>query len=172
MHKILHFLRINIPFAWDEQVQYTFYALKQALTSAPLLYPPEFTKDFILYVSTFENAIAGVLVQEDDACQEHVIYYVSHKNFGPSLCYSHEEKMALVVVFLVQKLRHYILMIRTQVVVDSNPMHYLLTHHLIEGHAAKWIVFLQGYDLESVPPKSTKDLALASLMEGFPSSFT
>ena len=80
----------NIPFVWDEQVKDTFDALKQALTSSPLFSPPDFTKEFILYVSTSENTITGVLVQEDDACQEHVIYYVSKKIYGPPLRYSHK----------------------------------------------------------------------------------
>ena len=57
--------------------------MKQALPFTLLFSPPDFTKDFILYLSAFENAIIGVFVQEDDARQEHVIYYVSQNIFGP-----------------------------------------------------------------------------------------
>ena len=69
VHEFLCLVRTNIHFVWDEQVQAAFDALKQALTSAPRLSPPNFTKEFILYVSAYENAIIGVLVQEDDAFQ-------------------------------------------------------------------------------------------------------
>ena len=62
---------------WDQQAQESFDALKQALASAPLLLAPDFTQDFILYVSASDNAIAEFLVQEDDARHEHVIYYIS-----------------------------------------------------------------------------------------------
>ena len=55
---------------------------------------------------------------------------------------------------------------------DSNPMHYLFIHLLVQGHVAKWIVILQEYDLEFVTPKRTKALALASLMADFPPSST
>ena len=72
-------LYTKIPFIWDQQAQESFKALKQALASAPLLSPPYFTRDFILYVSASENAIAEVLVQEEDARHEHVIYYISQK---------------------------------------------------------------------------------------------
>ena len=82
-------------------------------------------------MSTSENAIAGVLVQEDDARQEHVIYFVSQKISRRPLCYSHEENMALTIVFLVQNLRHYILLSQNWVVAYSNPMFYLLIHFLI-----------------------------------------
>ena len=108
-----------------------FVALKQALASAPLLSAPDFTRDFILYVSASNNAIARVLVQEEDAHHEHVIYYIGQKLTGPPLHYSPEEKLALSIVFLAQKLRHYIIANHTRVVVDSNPMWYLLSHRLL-----------------------------------------
>ena len=51
---------------------------------------------------------------------------------------------------------------------DSNPMRYLLSHHLLQGRAAKWVVVLQEFDLEFVSPKSTKALALVTLMPDLP----
>ena len=56
----------KIPFVWDQQAQESFEELKQALASAPLLLPQDFTQGFIIYLSALGNAIAGVLVQEDD----------------------------------------------------------------------------------------------------------
>ena len=53
-------------------------------------------------MSTSENAIAGVFVQEYDARQEHVIYYVNQNLSGPPLRYSHEDNMALNVIFSIQ----------------------------------------------------------------------
>ena len=51
---------------------------------------------------------------------------------------------------------------------DSNPMRYLLSHRLLQGHVDKWVVVLQELDLEFVSPKSTKALALAALMTDLP----
>ena len=100
IYGFIHLLCTKFPFVWDQQAQESFDALKQALTSAPLLLAPDFTWDFILYVSALENAIVGVLVQEDDACHEHVIYYISQKLTSPPLWYSPEEKLSLTVIFL------------------------------------------------------------------------
>ena len=50
-----------------------FEDLKKALTQAPLISPPDFSQDFILYISASEYAVSGVLVQEDASRQEHVI---------------------------------------------------------------------------------------------------
>ena len=51
---------------------------------------------------------------------------------------------------------------------DSNPMRYLLSRHLLQGQATKWVVVLQEFDLEFMSPKSTKALALATLMTDLP----
>ena len=80
------------------------------------------------------------------------------------MSYAHEEKLALVVVFSVQKLRHYILMRSTKVVTDSNPMAFLLSRRILNGKYAHWFVILQEFDLEFVTPKSKKGLALAELI--------
>ena len=69
VHGFLCLLHTNIPFVWDENAQGAFDALQQALNSTPLLSPPNFTKEFILYVSVSKNSITKVLVQEDDARQ-------------------------------------------------------------------------------------------------------
>ena len=51
---------------------------------------------------------------------------------------------------------------------NSNPMWYLLSCCLLQGRVAKWVVVLQEFDLEFVSPKSTKALALATLMTDLP----
>jgi hypothetical protein len=45
----MRLLQKNTPFIWDDIAQCSFNALKHALTHAPLLHPPEYTKDYILY---------------------------------------------------------------------------------------------------------------------------
>jgi len=41
-------LKKDIPFHWDEATQHSFNALKHALTTAPLLWPPNYNKDFFI----------------------------------------------------------------------------------------------------------------------------
>ena len=97
-----------------------------------------------------------------------MIYYVSKNLAGPPVSYSHEEKLSLAVVFSIQKLHHYILMCSTKVVIDSNPMAFLLSHRILNGKYACWFVILQEFDLEFVTPKSKKGLVLAELISDFP----
>ena len=73
----MRLLKKGVPFFWDDFAQRSFDALKKALTYAPILIPPDYSKDFLLYLAAAESTIGMVLVQEDDALAEHVIYYLS-----------------------------------------------------------------------------------------------
>ena len=81
----MRLLKKGVPFFWDEFSQCSFDSLKKALTSATLLIPPDYSKDFLLYLMAAESTIGMVLVQEDDALSEHVIYYLSRGSVGPEL---------------------------------------------------------------------------------------
>ena len=91
------------------------------MLSPPLLRPPDYSQDFILYLVALESTIGVVLVQEDDKLQEHVVYYLSCTLAGPTLRYFHIEKLALAVVYAVQRLRHYILLRTITIVVYVDP---------------------------------------------------
>ena len=110
-----------------DTAQLAFEALKKALLLAPLLRPPDYSRDFILYLVASESTIRVVLVQEDDELQEHVVYYLSHALAGPKLRYSHVEKFALAAMYAVQRLRHYILLRTMTVVAYVNPFQYVLS---------------------------------------------
>ena len=97
----MRLLQKNVPFIWDDTAQRSFDALKHALTHASLLHPPEYTKDYILYLAASTSTIAMVLVQEDAKGKEHVIYYLSKSLSGPELRYSHVEKLAMAAVIAV-----------------------------------------------------------------------
>jgi hypothetical protein len=73
----MHLLKKYVPFYWDDVAQHSFEALKHALTTAPLVRPPNYNKDFLLYLAAIESTISMVLVQEDDFLSEYVIYYLS-----------------------------------------------------------------------------------------------
>jgi hypothetical protein len=70
-------------FHWDEATQLSFEVLKRALMTSPLLWQPNYNKDFLLYLAVAESTIDMVLVQEDDFLSEYVIYYLSRGLVGP-----------------------------------------------------------------------------------------
>jgi hypothetical protein len=80
-----------------------------------------------------------VLVQEDDTQDEHVIYYLIRSLTTTEAKYLHVEKLALEIVQDVQRFRHYILLRRTTVISDCNPMQHILTCQFLGGKYSKWI---------------------------------
>ena len=129
----MRFIKKETLFLWDEIVQLPFKELKKDLLLAPLLCPPYYSKDFTLYLATSESTIGVVLVQEDDKLREHGVYYLSCALAGPKLRYSHVEKLALATVYVVQRLRHYILLRTTTVVEYVTTFQYVLYQHIIGG---------------------------------------
>ena len=135
-------LKKGVPFFWDEFSQFSFDALKKTLTS-PLLSPPNYSRDFLLYLLVAESTIGMVLVQEEDALSKHVIYYLSRSLVGPELWYSSIEKLALAAVHVVQRLKHYIILRKTYVLAATNPFQFVLSRRVIGGKYNRWIVILQ-----------------------------
>jgi hypothetical protein len=113
-----------------------------------------------------------VLVQEDDAHDEHVIYYLSRSLTSTEIKYQHVEKLALAAVQAVQCFRHYILARKTTVISHCNPMQHILTRQLLGGKYSKWIVILQEFDLEFDRATSKKSLVFAELICDFPHTAT
>jgi hypothetical protein len=106
-------LKKGYEFVWDDTANKSFEALKLALTHTPLLFPPDYSRDYFLYLTASDSTIAMVLVQEDDSHDEHVIYYLSQSLMTTEAKYLHVEKLALAVVQVVQHFRHYILLRKT-----------------------------------------------------------
>ena len=65
----MHLLKRDTPFYWDEWAKESFDALKQALASAPVLSPPDYSHDFLLYVAASQETIGMFMVKEDDELQ-------------------------------------------------------------------------------------------------------
>jgi hypothetical protein len=128
MHDFLHLLHHDIRFRWDEHAQIAFDDLKLELSNAPLIIPTDYDCDYILYLSTSIISVVGVLVQLGDDGRN----YISKNILGPPLKYNHQVKLTLTV----HKLRHYIFLRTTKVVVDSNPMQYFLNRQNINGKFA------------------------------------
>jgi hypothetical protein len=115
-------LKKGYDFVWDDIANKAFEALKLTLTHTLLLFPLDYSRYYFSYLAASNSAIAMFLVQEDDSHDEHVIYYLSRSLTTIETKYLHVEKLVVAVVQVVQCFRHYILLCRTTVISDCNPM--------------------------------------------------
>ena len=106
----MRLLKKGVPFIWDDWAQRSFVALKVALALMLVISPPNYQKDFLLYLVASDTTVGMVLFQTDNVHFEHVIYYLSHGLVGTELKYPYVEKLALAAAFAVQKFHHYIIL--------------------------------------------------------------
>ena len=75
--------------------------MKRSLELAPVLSPPDYSREFFIYVVMSMEMIGMVLVQEDEVLHEHVIYYLSRNLINVEIHYSHVEKLSLAIIHSV-----------------------------------------------------------------------
>ncbi|KAM0929344.1 hypothetical protein ACQ4PT_001454 [Festuca glaucescens] len=96
-------LKKGVPYTWTSATEESFQALKNALSSAPVLALPDFSKTFIIETDACSRGVGAVLLQED-----HPLAFIS-KALGPRhLGLSTYEKECLAILMAVDKWRSYL----------------------------------------------------------------
>jgi hypothetical protein len=114
------------PFDFDEDCLITFYTLKKALISAPIVQPPDWNLPFEIMCNASDYAIGAVLGQCKDK-QHYAISYASKMLTGPLLNYATTEKELLAMVFTIYKFKSYLVGAKVIVYTDHVALKYLLT---------------------------------------------
>lgn len=95
----------------------------------------------------------------------HSIYNIS-KNLSPAKRnYTTIEKKFLVVVYAINKFRHYIIGYKTFIHIDHATIHYLMNKVVVGGCIIRWLLFLQEFDI-TIVNKLGKDNFVADFLSG------
>lgn len=130
---------------WTPECQQAFDSLKQALTSAPVLVLPDFSKPFEVVSDGCERppAVGAVLLQE-----ERPVAYYSRKLSGAELRYSATDIEMVGVIAALREWRCYLDGRQFTIVTDHQPNTYLdvatNTHTL--KRRARWLDESSGFD--------------------------
>jgi hypothetical protein len=114
------------PFEFDEECLKAFRALKEILTSTPIIRPPNWGVPFEIMCDASDYAVGVVLGQRIDKLP-HVIYYVSKTLNDAQLNYSTTEKELLAVIFALAKFRSYLLGSKIIIYSDHMALKYLFS---------------------------------------------
>lgn len=145
-------------FHWTEESQAAFTKLKQALTSAPVLAVPDFSKQFVIETDASQKGIGAVLMQDG-----HPLSFLS-RSLGPKWQrLSVYEKELLAIVFAVQKWEQYVsgshFIIRT----DQKSLKWLLQQKISTPFQQFWLSKLMGFDYEITYKSGTENLVADAL---------
>ncbi|CAN6560246.1 unnamed protein product [Malus baccata var. baccata] len=142
---------------FDDACFTAFKHLKEALTSAPIITPPDLSLPFELMCDASDYAIGSVLGQRKNK-QRHVIYYASRTLNDAQLNYSTTEKELLGVVFALDKFRSYLLGTKVIIFTDHAAFKYLLTKKKAKPRLIRWMLLLQEFDIEIRDTKGVENV--------------
>jgi transposase InsO family protein len=142
-------------FEWSFRHECSFQQLKKALTTAPILTLPVFTKPFTVTCDASGEAISGVLSQptHDSAS---VIAYESRKLTAQEKKYAIYELELLAIVHSLKVWRCYLEGQQFVVFTDHAALKYLKTQKVVSKRVSRWLDFIASFDfsIEYKPGKA------------------
>ncbi|KAM1557066.1 hypothetical protein ACFX10_040536 [Malus domestica] len=150
-------LQKEVAFEFTKECTASFNQLKELLTTAPIIVPPDWSLPFELMCDASDYALGAVLGQRKDK-KPHVIYYASRTLNDAQLNYSTTEKELLAVVFALDKFRSYLIGTKVIVFTDHAALKYLLTKKEAKPRLIRWMLLLQEFDIEIRDKKGSENV--------------
>ncbi|CAN6557521.1 unnamed protein product [Malus baccata var. baccata] len=155
-------LQKDVTFKFDDECDKAFNHLKEMLTSAPIIVPPDWSLPFELMCDASYYALGAVLGQRKDK-KPHVIYYASRTLNDAQLNYSTTEKELFAVVFPLDKFRFYLLGTKVIIYTDHAALQYLLIKKEAKPRLIRWMLLLQEFDVEIRDKKGSENMVVDHL---------
>jgi hypothetical protein len=153
---LTNILAKDVPFKFDDACLKSFNILKEALISAPIIQPPDWSLPFDIMCDASDYAMRAVLGQTKDR-KNHAIAYASKTLTGPQLNYATTKKKLLVVVFANDKFRSYLVGAKVIVYTDHAALKYQLIKKDAKLRLIRWILLLQEFNLEIKDKKEVEN---------------
>ncbi|CAN6579361.1 unnamed protein product [Malus baccata var. baccata] len=150
-------LQKEVVFEFTKECTASFNQLKELLTTAPIIVPPDWSLPFELMFDVSDYALGAILGQRKDK-KPHVIYYASRTLNDAQLNYSTTEKELLAVVFALDKFRSYLIGTNVIVFTDHAALKYLLTKKEAKPRLIRWMLLLQKFDIEIRDKKGSENV--------------
>ncbi|KAL5537853.1 hypothetical protein UlMin_045641 [Ulmus minor] len=131
--------------------------------------PPEPGQPLLLYIAVTESSLGALIAQEKDGV-ERPVYYFSRLVRGAECNYSLIEKQCLALVYVAQRLRHYMLAHKVCLMSKNNPFRYMMNNSIPSSRLTRWILTLSEFDIRVVSPTAKRSQALAELLATFPTA--
>ncbi|KAK1647520.1 hypothetical protein QYE76_065325 [Lolium multiflorum] len=148
---LTNLLQKDVPFVFDDDCKEAFETLKKALTTAPVVEPPDWNFPFEIMCDASDFAVGAVLGRVDKKLN--VIYYASKTLDAAQRNYATTEKELLDVVFACDKFRPYIVDSKVTIHTDHAAIRYLMTKKDAKPRLIRWVLLLQEFDLHIIDRK-------------------
>jgi hypothetical protein len=119
---ISELLKKEAKFVWGQKCEDAFHALRQYLTTAPVLAQPDSSKPFDVYCDAFGTGLGCVLMQDN-----RVIAYASRAFRPHEQNYPTHDLELAVVVHALKMWRHYLMGTHCNIFADHKSLKYIFT---------------------------------------------
>jgi transposase InsO family protein len=156
------------PFHWSAEANNAFNDLKTALTCAPVLACPDFSREFAVHCDASDFGIGGTLTQTIDG-HEHPIAYCSRSLSPAERNYSATEREALAVVHIVEHFRPYLEGSKQfRIITDHASLKWFLNLKNPTGRLARWGCRLSPYNFVIEHRAGTQNIVPDALSRSVP----
>ncbi|GJS76269.1 reverse transcriptase domain-containing protein [Tanacetum coccineum] len=131
---------------------------RKKLTIAPIIISPDGNVPFELMCDASDFAVGAILGQRIDGKFE-PIYYASKTLNNAQEHYTTTKKELLAVVFSFDKFHPYLVLSKTIVYTDHSALKYLFSKQDVKPRLIRWVLLLQGFDIEIKDKRGAKNLA-------------
>jgi hypothetical protein len=137
-------------FRWTPKCDKAFETLKEKLITTPIPIFSNWEKEFHVHMDALGIALGAILTQIGDGAMDHPIYFVSQKLSQVEHNYTTTEREGLVMIYALQKFRHYLLGSHFKFFSDHSTLKYLVNKPMLEGRICKWLLLFQEFSFEFI----------------------
>src|SRR4051812_3291918 len=153
---LLIFFKKMFHLFFDDDCKEALETLKKALTTAPIVQPPDCNLPFEIMCDASDFAVGAVLGHRIDK-KLNVIHYASKTLDAAQRNYATTEKEYLAVVFTCDKFRPYIVDSKVTIHTDHAAIKYLMNKKDAKPRLIRWVLLLQQFDLHIVDRKGAEN---------------
>jgi hypothetical protein len=140
---ITELLKKEAKFVWGQKCEDVFHALRQHLTTTPVLAQPESSKPFDVYCDASGTRLGCVLMQDN-----RVIAYASRALRPHEQNYPTHDLELAAVVHALKMWRHYLMGTHYNFFTDHKSLKYIFTQADLNRRQRRWLELIKDYDLE------------------------
>ena len=138
----------NMSFKWAADQEHAFLALKEKLTSRPVLALYNPNSETEIHTDASKLGIGGILLQKQVDRTLKPIAYFSRVTSKEEQAYHSYELETLAVVESIKRFRIYVAGIKFKVVTDCSAVRATLTKRDLVPRIARWWLHIQEYDID------------------------
>ncbi|GFV92741.1 retrovirus-related Pol polyprotein from transposon 297 [Trichonephila clavipes] len=135
---------------WTTEGEDAFREQKGKQTDTPVLYAPNFEREFIVQTDVSNAGMRAVLTQLNEQGEEHPILYLSKKFSEVEKRYCTTEKECASIVFAIKRLHYYLDGNSFLVMTDHNSLVWLNRNVSSNSRLMRWALALQPYNFRIV----------------------